>query len=145
LSFWEKDLSRIVKPESAGKDRTNLTKGVVLAIRELSRQSQADDSTRDLAAFIALALTAIGETIDESVAAWEKRGYWVKAERFRMEWEWAGRYGRQMRPAVLADDWGQVAALVVQIAGKLNKIEVSANHRMGKPWEGAYVRLQKQG
>lgn len=137
-------LSRIVKPENAGKDRTNLTKGVVLAIRELSRQTQTDDSSRDLAAFIALALIAIGETIDESVAAWEKRGYWVKAERFRMEWDWAGRFGREMRQAVLKDDWGQVAALVVQIAGKLNKVEVSPNHRMGKPWLNAFATLQRQ-
>ncbi len=36
-------MSRIINPENAGKQRTHLTKGVVLAIRELMKQAQADE------------------------------------------------------------------------------------------------------
>jgi len=137
-------LSRIVKPENAGKDRNNLSKAIVLAIRELSQQTQPDDTTRDLAAFITLALETITQTIDESVLAWEKRGYWIKAERFRMEWEWADRLAKHLRQAVFQEDWGQIATLVVQIGSKLNKVEVSEHHRMGKPWVGSWQALHKQ-
>ena len=42
-------------------------------------------------------LEAIDESIEQSVAAWEKRGYWLKADRFRQEWRWAGDLGRRMR------------------------------------------------
>ncbi len=38
------------------------------------KQTEITDKTRDLAAFIALALEAIASTIDTSVEAWEKRG-----------------------------------------------------------------------
>ncbi len=76
----------------------------MLAIRQLMKQSQPDDSTRDLAAYIGMALIEIGETIDISVQAWEKRGYWVKADRFRMEWEWAGSLGKAMMTALTNDD-----------------------------------------
>lgn len=136
-------MSRLINPESAGKQRTQLTKGVVLAIRELMKQEQADENTRDLAAFIGLALIEIGETIDVSVQAWEKRGYWVKAERFRMEWEWVTQLGRGMLDALRAEDWNQVAMLSVRIAQRLQKVQVAERNRIGQPWIGAWQRLLK--
>ena len=68
-------LSRLIKTDSAGKDRTRLTKGIVLAVRELAKQNDVTTETKDLAAFIALALQTIADGIDESVAAWEKRNH----------------------------------------------------------------------
>ncbi len=38
-----------------------------------------------------LALEEINSNIDKSVEAWEKRGYWVKADKFRLDWEWSGK------------------------------------------------------
>ena len=92
-------MSRVINPESAGKDRTRLTKAIVLAIRELAKQSEPTPASRDLAAFISLALSAIADGIDASVAAWEKRDYWVKADKFRMEWMWAGATAAKMKSA----------------------------------------------
>ena len=134
-------MSPIINPESAGKERTQLTKAIVLAVRELAKQSDVTLEAKDLAAFIALALRSISEGIDVSVAAWEKRGYWVKADRFRMEWLWTGQVAEKMRTALLGDDWGTIAMLMPQIAQKFGKIVVSDNHRLGKPWVGSYEQL----
>jgi hypothetical protein len=134
-------MSPIINPESAGKERTQLTKAIVLAVRELAKQTDVTKDAKDLAAFIALALKSISEGIDISVAAWEKRGYWVKADRFRMEWLWTGQYADKMKVAIFTDDWGTVAMLMPQIAQKFNKIVVSENHRLGKPWSGAFEKL----
>ena len=131
----------IINPESAGKERTQLSKGIVLAIRELARQSEPGPESKDMAAFIAIALDKISEGIDVSVAAWEKRGYWVKADRFRMEWLWASAYSDKMKAAVLADDWASVAMTMMQVAQKLGKVEVPAGHRLGRPWVGAWKIL----
>lgn len=136
-------MSRVINPDSAGKERARLTKAIVIAIRELAKQSEPNVAARDLAAFIALALQSIAEGIDVSVAAWEKRNYWVKADRFRMEWAWAGQMGEKMKTAVLEDDWANVAMLSAQIGQKLHKIKVSENHRMGKPWLGTWKQLNK--
>jgi hypothetical protein len=136
-------LGRVINPESAGKERTQLSRATVLALRELMRQTQPDAQTRDLAAFIALALDSIAETIDASVEAWEKRGYWVKADRFRMDWRWAENLGKAMRQAVLAEDWSRVAETAVQIAGKLGNVKVPQRHRLGTPWVGAMERLRQ--
>jgi hypothetical protein len=135
-------LGRVINPESAGKERTQLVRAVILALRELMRQSEANDQARDLAAFIILALHEISQTIDVSVAAWEKRGYWVKADRFRMEWIWAESLGQKMRQALQAEDWGGVAGAAVQIGQKLGDVKVPQRSNLGQPWQGAWQRLQ---
>jgi hypothetical protein len=135
-------VSRIINPDSAGKERTRLTKSVVLAVRELAQQTGPGPESRDLAAFIAIALTTIAGTIDTSVAAWEKRGYWVKADRFRMDWAWAGQCGESMRRALLEEEWEGVAQIAAQTAQKLNRITVPPRHRLGKPWLGAWSILK---
>lgn len=134
-------MGRLINPESAGKERTQLSKAIVLAVRQLAKQTDITNETKDLAAFIALALKNISEGIDVSVAAWEKRGYWVKADRFRMEWMWTGSVADKLKAALIGDDWGSVAMLSAQIAQKFNKIVVSENHRLGKPWVGAFRQL----
>ena len=137
-------MSRLIKTDTAGKDRTKLTKAIVLAVRELAKQKDVTEEAKDLAAFIALALQTISDGIDESVAAWEKRGYWVKADRFRMEWLWTGQTAEKMKNALLSDDWGTIAMLMPQIAGKLNKIQIAENHRLGKPWVGVYGKMMEE-
>jgi hypothetical protein len=144
VSSLEASLSRIINPDSAGKDRTRLTKGVVLAVRELAGQSEPGEQAHDLAAFIALALQAIADTIDVSVAAWEKRGYWVKADKFRMEWSWAGQLAGKMRSAIDEEDWASIAQIATKAAQRLNKITVPPGHRLGKPWVGAWQVLKGQ-
>jgi hypothetical protein len=134
-------LSRVINPDSVGKERTRLTKGIVLCIRQLAKQAKVTPETKDQAAYIALALQGIADGIDVSVAAWEKRDYWVKADKFRMEWMWAGQLAAKMKEAVLGDDWATIAMLMPQIAQRFNKIEVSDNHRLGTPWTGAYTLL----
>ena len=134
-------MSRVINPDSVGKERTRLTKSIVLCIRELAKQSDVTAETKDQAAYIALALQAIADGIDVSVAAWEKRDYWVKADKFRMEWMWAGQVAAKMKTAVLTDDWATIAMLMPQIAQRFNKTEVSDNHRLGKPWASAYQLL----
>lgn len=138
-------MGRVIKIEGPGKDRKRLARAIVLALRELMQQSQADDETRNLAAFIGLALQAIHETIDETVTPWEKRGYWLKADRFRLEWEWTGHIGKGMREAVLAENWAEVAGFAAQVAEKLDDVNLPKRHRMGTPWEGAWDELQKNG
>src|SRR5215211_7615440 len=137
-------MSPIINPESAGKERTQLSKAIVLAVRKLAKQTDVNQEAKDLAAFIAMALKSISDGIDISVAAWEKRGYWVKADRFRMEWMWTGFYADKMKVAIFTNDWGAIALLMPQIAQKFNKIMVSDNHRLGKPWVGAFKQLTGQ-
>jgi hypothetical protein len=143
ISLSEENLTRIIKLDGVGKQRKRLTKEVVIAIRELMRQDAVNDETKDLAAFIALNLEAIYQTIDQTVAAWEKRDYWVKADRFRLEWSWSGTLAQEMREAILEEDWQKVALTSAEAAQKLNNVQVAKRHRMGEPWHGAWIDFEK--
>ena len=135
-------MSKIYSPDSAGKERTRLSKTIVLALRELMKQSEPDDLTKDITAYVILALEKIAQDIDISVEAWEKRGYWVKADRFRLDWEWAGSSAARLRLALASEDWGTIALTAAQIAQKLSKIVVPQRHRLGTPWVGAAKLLR---
>ena len=135
-------MGRLINSESAGKDRTRLTKTIVISIRELLRQKEPGDLSRDLIACVLMSLDGIYDTVDASVEAWEKRGYWLKADRFRMDWQWTKIIADQMRPLVLAENYGELIPLMVEVLQALDSVKVSENHRLGTPWTGAWDRLQ---
>lgn len=135
-------MSRVINPNQPGKERNRLKRAVALALREMMKEGEPNSRARDLAAFVALALEGIAETVETTVRAWEKRDYWIKADRFRMEWAWAPLLGRQMRQAVLAEDWGEIARLAAQVAQAVGDVKVSEKHRMGTPWRGAWEELK---
>lgn len=134
-------MSRIYNPDSAGKERKQLTRSIVLALRELMKQQETDGLTKNLAAYVALALDEVNGTIEASVAAWEKRGYWVKADKFRLEWEWSGNYAKVLADALKKDDWATVALTSAKVAQKLGKITVAERNRLGTPWVGSWKKL----
>ncbi|MEI8131836.1 MAG: hypothetical protein WCG34_05345 [Leptolinea sp.] len=135
-------MTRIISTEGGAKERTRLSKAVIKAIRLLALQQQPDNDSRDLVAFISIALNEMYKTVETSVIAWEKKDYWVKADRFRMEWEWCNRTSIAMSKAVLAEDWGTVASTSGLIAQKLMKIQLPPGARIGTPWVGAYKQLK---
>jgi hypothetical protein len=134
-------VSRIVNAQATGRERSQLVRAIIVAIREISRQSSFGDQARDLAAFIVLALRSILKGVDGSARAWEKRGYWVKADRFRMDWDWAEPLAAKLQGAIESADEPLVASLVMQVAQRLSGVQVSANPRVGTPWVGAFSRL----
>jgi hypothetical protein len=130
-------VTRIIATSTPGKERAQLRKAIVITIREFMQQKKPDKSTHDMIAFIILALEEIAEGIDKSVAAWEKRGYWVKADKYRLEWQWAGITAKNLRTSFQKNNWAEVANILLEIMGKFDNIKVSSRHRMGKPWQGA--------
>lgn len=137
----EDPLGRVINPEGPGKERTQLSKAVVLALRELMRQTEPDAHSQDLAAFIAITLQKMYDTVETSVIAWEKKGYWVKADRFRLEWEWSKTLGDRLLQAVLSEDWATVAVTSAQVAQRLMKVDVPIRHHLGTPWVGARSKI----
>ncbi len=137
-------MGRIVNINTPGKTRTQLSKSTVLAIRELMKQAQLNTETKDLVAFIVLSLKAIHNTIDNSVEAWEKRGYWIKADRFRMDWNWTGSTSDELKKALLADDWATVAQLSVRTAERFADIKIPTRVKNKSPWVGAWKIMNQK-
>jgi hypothetical protein len=137
-------MSRVININSVGKERTYLTKAIVAAIRELSTQAETGTEAKDMVAFIIISLRIISGSIESSVQAWEKRDYWVKADRFRIEWAWTGSISEKMLYALEKEEWETITQLLVQIGQKLGKVNVSEKNRLGSPWKGSWNELKKQ-
>ena len=91
-----------IKPNESGTTyRNRLTKSIVLAIRKLMQKGQPDRESLDMAAYVVLALEKISESVNSSATAWEKRDYWLKADRFRMDWAWVDTRSSVLRQAIL--------------------------------------------
>ena len=135
-------MTRIIKTSTPGKERSTLSRAIVVTIREFMRQSEPDKNTQDMIAFIILALQEIASGIDNSVAAWEKRGYWVKADKYRMEWQWSGELAGKLIITFNDQKWPEIAGLLIEIMHYFENIKVSDRHRMGQPWVGAFKEYQ---
>lgn len=136
-------MSRVVNPDGVGKQRTRLLKATTLALRALATRSRVDDEARDLAAFLALALNEIHETIDVTCLAWEKRDYWLKADQFRRDWAWAGQNAEKLERAVLGDQWQDLPPLMAGLSKHLEKVVLPKRNTLGTPWLGAYAQLRE--
>jgi len=134
-----------IKPNESGTTyRNRLTKSIVLAIRKLMQKGQPDRESLDMAAYVVLALEKISESVNSSATAWEKRDYWLKADRFRMDWAWVDTRSSVLRQAVLDQDWEKIVPELVQVAQNLSKVEVADKNRLGEPWVGAYKAVSSR-
>ena len=133
-------LSNLINPDNAGKRRDRYVKATVLAMRELVGKKKVDDEVRDLTAFIVLTLKQIDETIDETCKAWEKRDYWIKADRFRNDWFWTKSAESKLEQAVIENKWQLVPAVVKDMAKHLQDVAVPKRD-WGTPWTGADALL----
>jgi hypothetical protein len=134
-------LSRVIHIDGVGKTRSQLIRAVTLALRELAGQSEPDETSRDLVAFIIITLEQIDQTVEETVLAWEKRGYWLKADRFRLEWNWTIKISQDLHQALFMDDWEKIGYACMELASKLNSVKLPQRNSIGTPWVGAWIRL----
>lgn len=133
-------MGNLINPDSSGKRRDRYVKAIVLAMQDLVQKKKVDQETRDLAAFIVLTLREVDETVDETCKAWEKRDYWIKADRFRQEWMWTTLAADKLEQAVLDNKWQLVPGVVREVARHLQKVS-PPKRDWGTPWDGAYDQL----
>jgi len=137
-------MTTIKGSENGAVLRNRLSKSIVKALRLLMQKQEPDEESRDLAAFIVLALEKIAESVETTASAWEKRDYWLKADRFRQDWAWCEARSQALAAALQSDDWAGVAQELALIGQALRGVEVSANNRLGKPWVGAWEKFSER-
>lgn len=134
-------MGRVISTENLATERNRLLKAMALSLREMAKKTAYDEESRDLAAFLVLALDNVAESIERSVLPWEKRGYWLKADRFRMDWAWVESARAKLRAAVSAERPDEIPMAAALLTDKLKNVKVSEKHRLGSPWHGAWEKL----
>ena len=138
----------MIHTNSPTKQRNQLRRTIVEMLHRLSRKGGIDiegdafdDEARDMAATIVFALIAISEGVQSSAAAWEKRGYWMKAERFMRDWEWTKEIAANLDDVLRHEAWDLVPELMLQLLPHFNDIQVNKYMRKQATWAGEYARL----
>ncbi len=137
-------MSRVVKLDGPGKLRNQLMRTGAEIIRRLGEKNDLDEEAKDMTALLVYCFREIEQGIDDSVIAWEKRDYWVKAERFRERWSWAGPASRELEKIVRDEAWEQLPLALIKHLPRFEEIKIAKYTRSPNVWRGAYARLLRE-
>ncbi|MEO1162189.1 MAG: hypothetical protein AAFV98_00275 [Chloroflexota bacterium] len=135
-------MGRVINNNTPGKKRSHMMRTIAEILRRLGQKGgTVDDDVRDMTAMIVFCLREIDESIIETIKAWEKRGYWQKADRFQREWMWSGDYATKLERIVRDENWSSMPDVMMQLFPHFADIEINRLTRNPDEWQGAYERL----
>jgi hypothetical protein len=132
-------VARIIRTESGTTRRNRILNGMALALRAVAgRPDVSEGEAREVLAFLALSLAELNESVEETVRAWERREYWLKADRFRSEWGWAASIQGALDRALSSGDWPRAQACGMELANVLADRRLRPRETTSRPWSGAW-------
>jgi len=131
-------MSRVINTEAPGTVRNQQRRIVAEALRALSQKTRFDDEARDLATVIVIALQQISETVDRTIEAWERRDYYMKAERFREQWRWVDGMADELGGIIYRGEWDLLPAALARLMPYFSDITVKRMTHNPSTWKGAY-------
>ena len=135
-------MSRITNVDGTpASQRNRLRRTIAEILRRLGAKKTVDDETKDMIAFVVVALRLINESIEKSCEAWEKRDYFLKADQFRREWRWAAPTADRLEDLILAGDWSLLPTELAGLAARFSDIKVNTMTKPASLWQGAYQKL----
>jgi len=136
-------MSRIISIQKPGNIRNQHRRTIAEVLRRLSQKPQLDDEAKDLAALIVFSLHGIADTVDQTIEAWEKRDYYMKAERFREQWRWLERITDELSALIYEGRWDQLPAVLARLMPHFAGVTVRQMTRPPTLWQGAYEKFMR--
>lgn len=136
-------MSRLLKPDHTGRMRERHRRTIAEGLALLAGKQGLDDEGRDVIAIIALSLLEIHRGIEESAGAWERRHYFLKAERLRAQWAWSERLARRLVGRLCAADWEGLCAVLRDLEFRFADVRVERITRSPNFWRGGHARLRE--
>ena len=133
-------MTRIIRTESPASTRKKLLQALLIALRFHRQHDLTDAQRKDVYAFAQLTMRAISRSVDQTASAWEKRDYWLKADRLRIEWQWIIRSDASLETALHNDELATASEILESLEPHLNSISISKKLAKSTPWEGAWKR-----
>lgn len=134
-------MSRVIHTDSPGKQRHRVRRTIAEVLRRLMEKDDFDEEAKDLASLIVFALRELSDGVDRSASAWEKRGYFIKADRFRRKWEWTDSTADELETLIRSEEWIRLPAILARLAPQFADIKVRRFTRSSAVWENCYQRL----
>lgn len=137
-------MARVINTNSPGKRRNAQMRTVAEILRHLGQKTRIDDSSKDMVAAVIFSLRAIEATVEESAVAWEKRGYWKKADDFQQKWWWCSLSSVALEKLVRSDNWEQIPEAMVNLFPHFSAIKINRLTRDPRDWIGMYSKLMRE-
>jgi len=134
-------MSRVINLDNPTKIRNRNRRAVAELLRHLSQKPQIDEEARDMAATIVYLLRELNKGVDQTAQAWEKRGYWMKAERFLRRWDWTPEAAANIEDVIRHEAWDLLPGLLVDLFPHFADIQIKTMTRKPTLWRGAYRKL----
>lgn len=137
-------LGRVINTNTPGKRRNAMMRTIAEILRRLGQQGgEVNDEVRDMVATIVYCLREIDDSIIDTIKAWEKRGYWQKADKFQQEWMWAEVAAKRLEKMLLDDNWATLPESMMKLFPHFSDIVINKMTRKPSDWEGAYDKLME--
>ena len=137
-------MSRVITIDGPGTVRNRHRRTIAEALRRLSQKPQLDDEAKDLAALIVFSLHGMADTVDRTTDAWEKRDYFLKAERFREQWRWLEPTADELSGVIHEGQWDQLPSALAGLMPHFADIRIKQMTRKPTLWQGAYERFMRE-
>lgn len=134
-------MSRVINVENPTKIRNNRRRTIAELLRRLSQKPAIDEDAKDMSAAIVFALWDISDGVEQTIRAWEKRDYWLKAERFLRQWEWTAEAAANIEDVIRHEAWDLLPQLLIELNTHFTDIQLKTMTRKADVWQGAYQRL----
>ncbi len=137
-------MSRLIQIQNPTTIRNRNRRSIAEILRRLPQKKAVDGEAKDMAATIVLLLREIYTGVEQSAVAWEKKDYWLKAERFMREWRWTIEIAADMDDVIRHDAWDLLPELLVLLYPHFGDIAVKTMTRDASLWQGAYRKLMAE-
>lgn len=137
-------MTPVINVSDPGTRRNQQRRTIAEILRQLMLKRELDEEAKDMAAAVVLALREIAGTIDSSASAWEKRDYFVKADRFRREWDWVLPTAERLQQLVVNAHWEQLPRELATLAPHFADIHVTKMTRSTSTWKASYRLLLRE-
>ncbi len=135
-------MARVINTNSPGKRRNAYMRTIAEILRRLSQQSEINQESKDMVAMLVYCLRGVDQTVEESIAAWEKRGYWKKADDFQQKWWWSSLTAKSIEELIVAENWDTLPETMMRLFPHCADIKINRLTRNPEDWLGAYSKLR---
>jgi len=137
-------MSRIININNPSTIRSRNRRSIAEILRRLIQKPELDDEAKDMAAMLVFLLKEIYAGVEQSATAWEKRDYWMKAERFMRDWKWSIEMAADIDDVIRHEAWDLLPELLLMLVPHFEDIKIKKMTRKASLWRGAYGRLLEQ-
>jgi hypothetical protein len=134
-------MSRIININNPSKVRNQNQRTIAEILRRIGAKSTIDDETKDMVATIVFLLREIFAGVESSAEAWEKKGYWMKSDRYLRQWEWTAEVAANLEDVIRNKAWDLLPRVLADILPFVSEVQIKTMTRPQSTWQGNYKKL----